>query len=77
MHSHISKWGNSLGVRIPRSIAERLGIAEGAAIELTVEDNHIIIQKSVYHLASLLAQVTAENIHHEEDSGPAAGQEIW
>ena len=34
MFATVSKWGNSLGVRIPSSIAEQLGISEGVPVEL-------------------------------------------
>ncbi len=76
MLTNVSKWGNSLGLRIPSSIAEKLGIVEDTPVELIVENNHLVIQK-VYSLASLLAQITAENIHSEIDTGPSIGKEIW
>lgn len=76
MLTHISKWGNSLGVRIPHSVAKQLGITENEPVEIIVEDNHILIQK-VYRLKSLLAQVTPENIHSEIDTGTSVGGEQW
>ena len=76
MFANVSKWGNSLGVRIPSSIAEQLGISEGVPIELIVEDDHLLIHK-VYRLESLLAQITPENIHSEIDAGSSVGGEIW
>ncbi len=33
---HVSKWGNSLAVRLPRAVAEALGLKEGDEIEITV-----------------------------------------
>lgn len=76
MFANVSKWGNSLGVRIPRSIAEQLGISEGVPVELIVEDDHLLIHK-VYRLESLLAQITPENIHSEIDAGSSVGGEMW
>lgn len=76
MLGNVSKWGNSLGVRIPRALADQIGIAEGEPIELIVEDNHLLIQK-VYRLENLLSQVSAKNIHSEEDTGSPVGKEIW
>lgn len=32
----VSKWGNSLAVRIPASVAEALGLKEGDDIEITI-----------------------------------------
>jgi antitoxin MazE len=76
MFTNISKWGNSLGVRIPSAIAEQLNILEGAPVELIVENDHLLIHK-VYRLESLLAQITPENIHAEIDSGVPMGGEVW
>ena len=33
---HVSKWGNSLALRLPASIVEALGLKEGDDIEITV-----------------------------------------
>ncbi len=32
----VAKWGNSLAVRLPRSVVEILGLKEGDQIEITV-----------------------------------------
>ena len=32
----VAKWGNSLAVRLPRSVVEALGLKEGDAIEIHV-----------------------------------------
>jgi antitoxin MazE len=33
---HVSKWGNSLAVRLPRAVVEALKLKEGDDIEITV-----------------------------------------
>jgi antitoxin MazE len=76
MYANVSKWGNSLGVRIPSSIAKQLGISEGVPVELIIEDDHLLIHK-VYRLEALLVQITPENIHSEIDTGSPVGREIW
>ena len=35
METRIGKWGNSLALRIPQSVAARVGITLNAAVELT------------------------------------------
>lgn len=46
MISTVSRWGNSLGVRIPKEIAESSGITEGDKIEITkAPDGSIIMQR--------------------------------
>ncbi|MYF64993.1 MAG: AbrB/MazE/SpoVT family DNA-binding domain-containing protein, partial [Chloroflexi bacterium] len=32
--THVSRWGTSLAVRIPKAIVEQWGVQEGSAIEL-------------------------------------------
>ena len=75
--SHISKWGTSLAIRIPKSIAEQWGIQEGSVIDIEPNGDEIVLRKKKYDLADLLAQVTPDNLHHEEDWGPAQGREEW
>ena len=75
--SHISKWGSSLAVRIPKSIAEQWGVREGSAIEIVPRGEQLVLRKRTYKLADMLAQVTADNLHPELDTGPAQGNEEW
>jgi len=75
MLTNVSRWGNSLGIRIPSCIAKQLGISEGVLVELVVEDDHLLIHK-VYRLELLLAKITPENIHSEIDTGSSVGGEI-
>jgi len=69
------KWGNSLGIRIPKEVADRTGISQGSEIELYVAINENIItlkpkrSKRNYKLEELLSQITPENQHKEVDFG--------
>lgn len=38
----IKKWGNSLGLRIPRDIARTMGLEEGSEVSLEVVDGQLI-----------------------------------
>ncbi len=76
MHINVIKWGNSLGVRIPRVLANKIGIHEGTPVDVSIQDCHIVISKE-YSLKSLLDQVTVENTHKEAQVGPACGKESW
>jgi len=43
----VSKWGNSLAVRLPKKLVEQLGIAEGDDVNVTAADAEtIVISKS-------------------------------
>ena len=80
MITKIRKWGNSLGVRIPKSVAQDAEVTEGACVDLKLEDGRLVItpvDKRRYRLGDLLAQVTRENLHAEVDTGRAVGRETW
>jgi len=77
VESQVTKWGNSLGVRIPRPLAEEAGLAEGTPIVLEVGEDAIVIRRKRYSLETLLAKVTPENLHGEIDTGRPKGHEVW
>ena len=74
----ISKWGNSLGLRIPRGLAEDAGLSEGSIVELRLENGRVVAEPvTVETLEALLTQVTAKNLHSEAWVDPPRGREIW
>jgi antitoxin MazE len=78
MEARVSKWGNSLGLRIPLSMAKATGLIENTSVELSIKNNEIIIAKSkTYKLSELLSKVTSKNKHNETDTGSAVGNEVW
>lgn len=80
MLTKVQKWGNSLGLRIPKSFAEEASVQEGSAVDLSVQDGQLIIrpvQPKKYELAELLAEVVAENLHGELATGAPQGRESW
>ena len=77
MEARITKWGNSLGVRIPRTLAEKAGLTEGTPIIFDVGEDSIAIRRKRYSLETLLAQVTHGNLHGEVKTGRPVGREVW
>ena len=78
MQVQIAKWGTGLGLRVPRAIADRLGLTEGARVEIeAADDGRIIITRSRrrFTLDELLAEMTPEREHNLEDDGPQ-GEEL-
>ena len=75
------KWGNSLGIRIPKEAAEKIGIEQGSELLLSVNNTNgtITLQPKKlpkeYNLDELLSQITLENRHKEIDLG-LEGREI-
>ena len=77
MRISIKKWGNSLGLRIPKIFAVQLGIDEGKELDVNIEGNSIVISNPSETLDELLEKITDENIHGETDFGSPIGKEVW
>jgi antitoxin MazE len=80
MKTRVQKWGNSLALRIPKSFAAEVGLGPNSSVEMSLRDGKLLIvasEKPKFILRQLLAQVTEENLHHEVDTGPAVGGEVW
>ena len=80
MVTKIQKWGNSLGLRIPKSLAMEAGVEEGATVDISVDAGRFVIRpigKNRYELAELLTEVREDNLHYEIATGGATGREAW
>lgn len=80
MLTKVQKWGNSLALRIPKSFALDARLENDSVVDVSLVDNQIIIKPvaaPVWTLEQLLAGVNDNNLHHETDTGNAAGNEIW
>ncbi|WP_144461617.1 AbrB/MazE/SpoVT family DNA-binding domain-containing protein [Siminovitchia fortis] len=76
----VQKWGNSLAVRIPKDVAERINIHQGSEMEISVTGKGVIMlvpkkQPKKYSLEELLAKCSPENRHGEIDFG-VEGKEL-
>jgi antitoxin MazE len=78
MSVKIQKWGNSLGVRIPKTVIEKVNLRENSEVEIESKNGTIVIfpAKKEYSLDSLLEQITKNNLHSEEDF-QVEGNEVW
>ena len=79
MKSQLVKWGNSLAVRIPKTVIEEAQMSEGENLELSVRNGTIAVAKAAPKLTlkGLLSKITPENVHDECDWGAPVGKEIW
>jgi antitoxin MazE len=60
----ISRWGNSLGVRIPKTALEDANLQEGDRVEIVSQNGQLTIVKSKRRtLEELVAGMTPENSH--------------
>jgi len=79
MTTQIAKWGNSLGLRLPRAVAQQAQVAAGDKVEVSVRNGAIVIRPSrpIYSLRALVSKVTPKNRHSETDWAKPAGREAW
>lgn len=75
--SHVARWGSSLAIRIPKSVAEQWGVREGSRIDMVPRGDQLVISKRAYDLSEMLARMSPETLHGEIDTGPAQGREQW
>jgi antitoxin MazE len=76
----IQKWGNSLGIRIPRIVAQETSVESDSIVDISIQDGKIIIspeKRKSLSLRQLLSKITKANIHEEIAAGDPIGREIW
>ncbi len=79
MRTSIAKWGNSLALRLPKKLAEDIGLVDGATVDLRVEGDALVVvpARKRYRLSDLLAEMKPEARHGETDWGAPRGKEDW
>ncbi len=75
----IQKWGNSLAIRIPRTLAGQLNVEEGASVELHVREGELVVRpvrSKKLSLGELLRNCKPSQLHGETDFGNDVGREV-
>ena len=77
--TRVSRWGNSLGLRLPKSVARQARLEEGDTVDVAVNNGAIVIRhaRPRYALAELVGRITVRNRHGEDDWGSPLGHEVW
>ena len=77
----VARWGNSLGVRIPREGVERLKLKDGGEVKLEIASDSITIRparpRKKWTEAELLKGVTPDMVGGEIDWGGPVGKEAF
>lgn len=83
VHTNICRWGNSRGVRLPKTVLDLVGLKDDDEVSLTISDNSIIIrkareerEKSYPSLAERFSGYTGDYLPKEWETGAAVGKEI-
>jgi len=80
MQMRVQTWGNGLGVRIPRGLAEDVGLSTGTEVSLSAKDGELVAKPALptrLNLDDLLTGVSESNIYSPVDTGSAVGTEIF
>ncbi len=90
MELSIAEWGNSLAFRIPKKLAESLGLKKGSKVEAQIKSGKLIINPEInddflkemakgFDMEAALKRITPENQPDpaDFDFGPPVGKEIW
>lgn len=79
MTTTLDRWGNSLGIRVPKALAEAVGLQAGDRVDISVERGKVIIQpaRPRYYLDELLAGITPENQHPSTDDVAVGRERFW
>lgn len=77
--TQLAKWGNSLGLRLPKSVALEARVGEGDTVDVSVTNGVIVVRpnRPSYSLDQLVARITPQNRHNESDWGTPVGDEAW
>ncbi len=68
MQTKIQRWGNTLGLRIPRALASAAQIEDGSTVELAIENGGLRVRPvraRKYALGQLLKGVKPQTLHGE------------
>ena len=83
MRVEFCKWGNSLAVRIPKTLADSLKVGVGRHAEIAIENGALVLRpirrpkrRPTYTLEDLLRGMTKENVP-QVDWGEPRGNEAW
>ena len=79
MTTKIQKWGNSLGIRLPKILIESTSFSLGSEVEVEKKGSEIIlkvVKRKYPPLKEILKGMTKANFHPLVDWGPPVGREI-
>jgi len=80
MTAIISKWGNSQGLRLPKSVVKDLDLSIGDEVRITTKDHKVILEpikhKKKYDIHDLVKKVP-KNYKAHESFDTQMGTEEW
>ncbi|WP_414042974.1 AbrB/MazE/SpoVT family DNA-binding domain-containing protein [Macrococcus animalis] len=80
MQVSLQRWGNSQGIRIPKTIVKEMNLDENQKFNLKMQDEKIILtkqQQNISLIRELFENYETENKPSEFDWGKPTGNEVW
>ena len=82
MQTKIQKWGNSQGIRFPKSLLREIDIHIGDDVNITIHAGKIIVEpvnivRGRYDIKDLVAQMPDDYHVEEVEWGLPEGVEVW
>jgi len=82
MRRRVQRWGNSLAVRIPSSVAQAGALSEGTPVDVRPDGDRLVVvperkRRCRYTLAELVAGITKGKRPRVVDTGRRVGREVW
>ncbi len=82
MLAKVQKWGNSQGIRFPKTLLDQLEIHVGDEVNILVEEGKIILEpasrkRGRVRIEKLIAEIHPDYVVEELNWGEARGKEIW
>ncbi|MDA3055774.1 MULTISPECIES: AbrB/MazE/SpoVT family DNA-binding domain-containing protein [unclassified Campylobacter] len=75
MEATLSKWGNSLAIRIPNYILKKLNLVENSPMNIDVVAGKIVLSKQKNRLETLCSAITEENLNIDDSFDDTKGKE--
>ena len=75
----VQKWGNSLGIRIPKSVAEQVDLKSGSEVEFETNGGVLTLRpkrRRRHTLAALLAKAKGPSPHRALAKDGPVGREL-
>lgn len=82
MHAKIQKWGNSQGLRLPKSLLADAQLGVGDEVDISVKDGIMIVTpakkiRGKHRLRDLVLRIPENYNAGEVDWGEPVGREDW
>jgi antitoxin MazE len=76
----LHRWGNSVGLRVPKPLLDQLGLGEGSKVDVRVEDGRLVIEPhrgQRLTLKDVLKGFSPDDQPGEVGWGRPIGKEVW